>query len=49
MREAINVLESGLTAAPADPDILAALAQFLAETGDERRAAAIRDRLQQSN
>jgi len=49
VREAINVLESGLTAAPADPDILAALAQFLAETGDERRAPAIRDRLQQSN
>ena len=41
--------ERGLTAAPADRDILAALAQFLAETGDERRAAEIRDRLQHLN
>ena len=48
-REAINELERGLAAAPADRDILEALAQFLAETGDERRAEAIRDRLQQPN
>ena len=49
MREAIEELERGLAAAPADRDILEALAQFLAETGDERRAEAIRDRLQQPN
>ena len=49
IRDAIAELERGLAAAPADRDILQALAQFLAETGDERRAAAIRDRLQQLN
>ena len=49
MRDAIAELERGLTVAPADRDILEALAQFLAETGDERRAEAIRDRLQPPN
>jgi len=49
VREAIDELERGLAAAPGDPDILQALAQFLSEAGDDRRAAEIRDRLQQLN
>jgi Tfp pilus assembly protein PilF len=47
VREAIDELERGLNAAPADRDMLAALAQFHAEAGDDKRAAEIRDRLQQ--
>ncbi len=46
-QEAIDELERGLATAPDNRDILEALAQFLSETGDERRAAEIRVRLQQ--
>jgi predicted CXXCH cytochrome family protein len=49
VREAIDELDRALAAAPGDPDILQALAQFLSETGDDKRAAEIRDRLQQLN
>jgi tetratricopeptide (TPR) repeat protein len=47
VQDAIDELERGLDGAPADRDILAALAQFHADNGNDERAATIRDRLQQ--
>ena len=46
VREAIGELERGLDKAPADRDILEALAQFYAEVGDRERAGEIGARLQ---